>query len=71
MCDDRSSCIVCMHQWQELSPTTNTNMSRSLMNIHESMLDEFKDEQTLKQLELSHEHEEAWIMVRGWGWWAG
>ena len=33
------------------------------MNIHESLLDEFKDEQKLKQLDLSQEQLEAWIMV--------
>ena len=48
---------------QELSPTTDANQARSLMNIHESLLDEFKDEQKLKQLDLSQEQLEAWIMV--------
>ncbi len=32
------------------------------MNIHESMLDEFKDEQKLKQLALTPEQMDAWIM---------
>ncbi len=32
------------------------------MNIHESQLDEFKDEQAFKQLNLPPEQIEAWIM---------
>ena len=35
----------------------------SLMNIHESQLDEFSDEQKFKQLNLSPEQQEAWIQV--------
>lgn len=34
------------------------------MNIHESQLDEFRDEQKLKQLNLSEEQQEAWIQVQ-------
>ena len=33
------------------------------MNIHESMLHEFKDEQKFKQLGLRAEQIDAWIMV--------
>jgi hypothetical protein len=33
------------------------------MNIHESQLDEFRDEQKFKQLNLSEEQQEAWIQV--------
>lgn len=47
--------------FKELSPTSNANMTKSLMNIHESLLDEFKDEQKVK--ELSSDQKEAWIMV--------
>ena len=48
---------------QELSPTSDANLTRSLMNIHECLLDEFKDEQKFKQLALSDQQKEAWIMV--------
>ena len=48
---------------QELSPTSDANLTHSLMNIHESLLDEFKDENKLTQLALSDEQKEAWIMV--------
>ena len=34
------------------------------MNIHESLMDEWKDEQKFKQLALTPEQVEAWIMVR-------
>ena len=47
--------------FKELSPTSDASMTNGLMNIHESMLDEFKDEQTVK--ELSSDQKEAWIMV--------
>ena len=47
--------------FKELAPTSDANMARGLMNIHESMLDEFKDEQTVKS--LSSDQKEAWIMV--------
>ena len=50
---------------QELSPTTDANLTRSLMNIHESLLDEFKDEAKFNQLGLTDEEKEAWIMVSG------
>ena len=33
------------------------------MNIHESLLDEFKDEAKFNQLGLTDEQKEAWIMV--------
>ena len=33
------------------------------MNIHESLLDEFKEESKLTQLALTDEQKEAWIMV--------
>ena len=37
------------------------------MNIQESLLHEFKDEQKFKQLGLRPEQIDAWIMVgRGW-----
>lgn len=49
--------------FKELSPTSNANLTKGLMNIHESLLDEFKDEQQLKN--LSDEQKEAWIMVSG------
>ena len=45
---------------QELSPTSDINLVRSLMNIHEAMMDEFKDEAKMKQ--LSDEQVEAFIM---------
>ena len=48
---------------QELSPTSDASLTHSLMNIHESMLDEFKDEAKFNQLGLSDEQREAWIMV--------
>lgn len=54
-----------MSSSQELSPTTDANLTRSLMNIHESLLDEFKDEAKFNQLGLSDEEKEAWIMVSG------
>jgi hypothetical protein len=38
-------------------------MVRSVMNIHESQFDEFQDEQQFKQLELSSQQVDAWIMV--------
>ena len=47
--------------FKELSPTSDANLVRSLMSIHECQLDEFKDEQKLKQ--LSAEQLDAWIMV--------
>lgn len=46
--------------FKELSPTSDANMTHSLMNIHESLMDEFKDEQKLKA--LSSEQKEAWLM---------
>ena len=49
---------------QELTPTSDTNLARSLMNIHESLLDELMDEQKSKA--LSQQQIEAWIMVRQW-----
>ena len=52
-----------LHSFQELSPTTDANLTRSLMNIHESLLDEFKDEAKFNQLGLTDEQKEAWIMV--------
>ena len=48
---------------QELSPTSDANLTHSLMNIHESLLDEFKEESKLTQLALTDEQKEAWIMV--------
>ena len=48
--------------FKELSPTSDANMTHSLMNIHESLMDEFKDEQKLKA--MSSEQKEAWLMVR-------
>lgn len=33
------------------------------MNIHESLLDEFKDESKFTQLALTDEQKGAWIMV--------
>ncbi len=47
--------------FKELSPTSDASMTNGLMNIHESMLDEFKDEQMVN--ELSSDQKEAWIMV--------
>lgn len=47
--------------FKELSPTSNANLARSLMNIHECMMDEFKDEQKAKT--ISDEQKEAWLMV--------
>ena len=49
---------------QELSPTSDANLTRSLMNIQECLLDEFKDVQKFEKLALSVEEQEAWIMVR-------
>ena len=46
---------------QELSPTSDANLVRSLMNLCECQMDEFKDEQKFKQ--LTPEQVEAWIMV--------
>ena len=34
------------------------------MNIHESQLDEFIDEQQFKALELTADQVDSWIMVR-------
>ncbi len=34
------------------------------MNIHESQLDEFKDEQVFQKLNLSAKEVESWIKVR-------
>ena len=48
---------------QELSPTNDANLVKSLMNIHESQLDEFMDEQQFKVLELSTDQVDSWIMV--------
>ena len=47
--------------FKELAPTSDANMTNGLMNIHESSLDEFKDEQVVK--ELSSDQKESWIMV--------
>jgi dynein heavy chain len=47
--------------FKELSPTSNTNLARSLMNIHECLMDDFKDEQAIKS--ISDEQKEAWLMV--------
>ena len=58
-----SSILSNLHYFQELSPTTDANLTRSLMNIHESLLDEFKDEAKFNQLGLTDEQKEAWIMV--------
>ena len=58
-----SSILSNLHSFQELSPTTDANLTRSLMNIHESLLDEFKDEAKFNQLGLTDEQKEAWIMV--------
>ncbi len=49
---------------QELSQTTDANLVHSVMNIHESQLDEFKDEQAFQKLNLSAKQVESWIMVR-------
>jgi dynein heavy chain len=46
--------------FKELSPTSNTNLARSLMNIHECLMDDFKDEQAIKS--ISDEQKEAWLM---------
>ena len=46
---------------KELSPTSDSNLVKSLMNIHESMMDELTDENKYKQ--CSPEQVEAWIMV--------
>lgn len=48
--------------YKELSPTTDANLTRGLMSIHESLMDEFKDEQKCKA--LSDEQKEAWLMVQ-------
>ena len=47
--------------FKELSPTSNANLTRSLMNIHECLMDEFKDEQKSKG--ISDEQKHAWLMV--------
>ena len=47
--------------FKELSPTSDANLTKSLMNIHECLMGEFKDEQTIKNMPL--EQQEAWIMV--------
>ncbi len=52
-----------MHGTQELSQTTDANLVHSLMNIHESQLDEFKDELTFQKLTLTPDEVESWIMV--------
>ena len=48
---------------QELSTTNDTNLTRSLMNIHECQLDEFLDEEQFKVLNLTPEQADSWIMV--------
>ena len=59
LCVTRAVCFVL----QELSPTSDANLTHSLMNIHESLLDEFKDESKFTQLALTDEQKEAWVMV--------
>jgi dynein heavy chain len=46
--------------FKELSPTSDINLTRSLMNIHECLMDEFRDESKFKH--LTPEQVESWLM---------
>ena len=46
---------------QELSPTTDANMVKSHMNLMDTMMDEFHDEQKFK--ELNEREVAAWLEV--------
>ena len=46
---------------QELSPTTDANMVNSHMNLMDTMMDEFHDEQKFK--ELNEREVAAWLEV--------
>lgn len=53
--------FICCLTLQELSPTTNTNIVKSCMNLMDCMLDEFQDEESFKKL---NEREVAsWLEV--------
>ena len=46
---------------KELSPTNDANLVKSLMNLMDSLLDEFHDEATFK--ELNEREVAAWLEV--------
>lgn len=47
--------------FKELAPTSNANVARGLMNIHECLMDDYKDEQKAKT--ISDEQKESWLLV--------
>lgn len=47
--------------WQELSPTTDTNLVKSLMNLIDCQMDEFQDEAKIAQME--EQEVIAWLEV--------